>query len=141
MILMFSNLIYYFDIDKRAEMPFGMPYGAGSHYVPDGQSGPIVQQQQQAPPPPPPPQQHYASNGGSNGPTTPTPDSQFYSPYCDTSGKTTLFILSFFLHYIIYQNKYDKSLKSTCNSKFLSLFLTLTFLRMISQFTFRLTLL
>ncbi|KAJ6225042.1 hypothetical protein RDWZM_003587 [Blomia tropicalis] len=67
-------------------MPFGMPYGAGSHYVPDGQSGPIVQQQQQAPPPPPPPQQHYASNGGSNGPTTPTPDSQFYSPYCDTSG-------------------------------------------------------
>lgn len=40
--------------------------------------------------------QHYATNGGGgNGPansSTPTPDSQYYSSYCDTRGRSHTFL-------------------------------------------------
>lgn len=57
----------------------GLPGSAG----PPPPSYHLTPEQQQA--------QHYAANGGANGNSTatPTPDSQYYSSYCDTRGKCT----------------------------------------------------
>lgn len=56
----------------------GLP---GSAQGPPPPSYHLTPEQQQA--------QHYAANGGANGNSTatPTPDSQYYSSYCDTRGK------------------------------------------------------